>query len=127
MTTPAGPARRRRGRERAGRRAEAVAALLLRLKGFTVVSRRFSCHLGEIDLIARRGRLVVFVEVKRRDAAGAALEAVGVGQQRRIARAAALFLQRRPRLAQHELRFDVVAVTPWRWPLHLPDAWRPPL
>ena len=115
----------RRDRELAGRRAEAIAALLLRLKGFAILARRFSSPLGEVDLIARRGGLLVFVEVKRRDSAGDALEAVGRRQQERITRAAALFLQRRPRLAGLARRFDVVAVTPWRLPLHLPDAWRP--
>ena len=125
MSAAAKRASARRGRELAGRRAETAAALLLRLKGFAILARRFSSPLGEIDLVARRGGLLVFVEVKRRDSAGDALEAVGFRQRERIARAATLFLQRQPQLAGLARRFDVVAVTPWRLPLHLPDAWRP--
>ena len=121
----AGQQRRRRERELVGRRAETAAALLLRLKGFAILARRFSSPLGEIDLVVRRGQLLVFVEVKRWASAGDALGAVGFRQRERIARAAALFLQRRPQLAGLARRFDVVAVTPWRLPLHLPDAWRP--
>ena len=110
--------------ERAGRRAERVTALLLRLKGFRIVARRFTCPVGEIDLIARRGELLLFVEVKHRSEAGEALEALGRHQQQRITRAALLFLQRRPQLARLAHRFDIIAVVPWRWPLHLHDVWR---
>ncbi len=115
----------RQGRERAGRRAEAADGLLLRLKGFRILARRYASPVGEIDLVARRGRLLLFVEVKRRALAGAALESVQRRQQERIVRAAGHFLQRQPRLAGLEQRFDVVAVAPWRWPVHLRDVWRP--
>lgn len=90
------------------------------------MARRFACPLGEIDLVARRRGLLVFVEVKRRDTAGLALEALGRRQQERIARAAAIFLQRQQAgAASLACRFDVVAIVPWRWPLHLRDVWRP--
>lgn len=108
-----------------GHAAEAVAVWLLRLKGFTILARRYRTPVGEIDIVARRGDLVVFVEVKRRGAADTALEAV-VGRQRvRIARAAGAFLKHRPGLATLACRFDVIACAPWRLPHHLPDAWRP--
>jgi putative endonuclease len=110
--------------ERAGRRAELVAAWWLRLKGFHIIARRYATPVGEIDLIARRGKLLVFVEVKRRRDAALAAEAVLPRQRQRIIRAAELFLQRRPQLLG-ECRFDLIAVSPWRWPTHLPDAWRP--
>ena len=116
---------RRRAAERRGRWAEAAAAAFLRLKGYRILARRFKTPVGEIDLVARRGRLLLFVEVKRRALAGAALESVQRRQQERIARAAGHFLQRQPRLAGLEQRFDVIAVAPWRWPLHLRDVWRP--
>jgi putative endonuclease len=116
----------RRGRERAGRLAEGVAAWLLRLKGYRILARRYATPLGEIDLVARRGDLVLFVEVKRRAHAGIALEALLPRQQRRIARAAALFLQQRPRHAACAVRFDLVAVSPWRLPCHVTDVWREP-
>ena len=117
--------RKRAGRERAGRMAELIAAAWLRLKGYGILGRRVATPLGEIDLIARRGNLVVFVEVKRRASLGAALEAVQPRQQLRIARAAELWLQRRPSARGGGCRFDVVAVIPWRLPVHRLDVWRP--
>jgi putative endonuclease len=114
----------RKRREADGRRAETVAALYLRLKGFRILARRWRIHAGEIDLIARRGGVVAFVEVKARaDLAGAA-ESLGARQRRRIARAAAAFLQKRPDLQGLDQRFDVVLVAPWRLPHHISDAWR---
>jgi putative endonuclease len=107
-----------------GRLAELAAALLLRLKGFEILSRRFATAVGEIDIVARRGDLLVFVEVKRRPTVIAALDAVTPRQRLRVARAASLFLKARPAMRRHRCRFDVVAVTPRRWPRHLPDAWR---
>ncbi len=107
-----------------GRLAELAATLLLRLKGFEILSRRFATPVGEIDIVARRGDLLVFVEVKRRPTVVAALDAVTPRQQERVARAAGLFLRSRPAMREHRCRFDVVAIVPRRWPRHLPDAWR---
>jgi putative endonuclease len=107
----------RQGRERAGRFAETVAAWLLRL-------RRYATPLGEIDLVARRGDLLIFVEVKQRPRAAEALASLLPRQQARIARAAAAYLQRRPGLACCAVRFDLVAVAPWRLPRHVQDIWR---
>ena len=114
----------RQQRERAGRLAEAVAAWLLRLHGYRILARRYVTPVGEIDLVARRGDLVVFVEVKQRRSSDAALTALLPAQQSRIARAAGAFLQRRPQLASCALRFDLVAITPWRVPRHVQDVWR---
>jgi len=107
-----------------GQRAEALAAWWLRLKGYRIVGRQFRVPAGEIDLIARRGRVLALIEVKARGDLTAASEAIGAQQRARIARAAEAFLQRQPRLAGLDLRFDVVLVTPGRLPRHLPDAWR---
>lgn len=107
-----------------GRRAESLAAWWLRLKGYRIVARDFRVPVGEVDLIARRGAVLAVVEVKARDSLHAAGEAVAPRQRRRIARAAAAFVQRRPELAPLDLRFDVVLVAPRRLPRHLADAWR---
>jgi putative endonuclease len=114
----------RRRREAAGRTAEAVCAALLRLKGFRILARRFRTPVGEIDIVARRGRVVAFIEVKARADLVTAGESVGLRQRRRIARAAQAFLQKRPELQHLDLRFDVVLLAPWRLPLHISDAWR---
>lgn len=94
----------------------------LRLRGFRILARRYATPVGEIDLVARRGGLTVFVEVKRRSAYGDALEAILPRQQRRIAQAAELWLRRYP---SPSCRFDAVAVSPWRLPVHVTDIWRP--
>jgi putative endonuclease len=114
----------RGAREAWGRWAESLAAWSLRLRGYRIVARRFRTPLGEIDLIAQRGRLLAFVEVKARTDLEQALVALSSRQRQRTARAAELFLLRRPDLAGHTLRFDLVAVRPWRMPRHLVDAWR---
>lgn len=114
----------RTGREAWGRWAETIAAWSLRLRGYRVVARRYRTPLGEIDLIARRGRLLAFVEVKARADLDQALEALGPRQRERTARAAELFLLHHPRHAACTLRFDLIAVRPWHAPRHLVDAWR---
>src|SRR5579883_993109 len=101
---------RRRAAYRRGHNGEALAALRLRLVGYRILARRYRTKVGEIDLIARRGGVLAFVEVKRRANAADALEAVSLRSQARIRRAAELFLQRNPELAALALRFDVMVV-----------------
>jgi putative endonuclease len=105
-----------------GLSAESRAALWLRFKGYRILARRLATPVGEIDLVARRGRVLAFVEVKARASVEEALFAIGRRQQQRIVRAAGAFLARRPALAGCDLRFDVIAVAPRRWPRHLPGA-----
>ena len=110
---------------RRGRRADWMAAWGLRLRGYRVLAHGFRCAAGEIDLIARRGDVVVFVEVKARADLGLAADSISQHQRARISRAAALFMAGRADLSGLDCRFDAVLVMPWRWPLHLRDAWRP--
>lgn len=117
---PAAPERVRAFRLGLG--AESRAAWLLRLKGWTIVARRFADGPGEVDLIARRGRTLAFVEVKARADLAAAADAVTPHQQRRIRRGAEAFLARRPAYAGYVVTFDVVLVAPRRWPRHIPNA-----
>ncbi|MDA8231166.1 MAG: YraN family protein [Magnetospirillum sp.] len=119
------------GRLRARRHglwAETLAVAWLRFKGYGMVARRLAAGrgtgAGEVDIVARRGGVLAFVEVKFRPTLAQAAEAVGAPQRRRIARSAALFLARRPDLAGLAVRFDAILVAPWRLPRHLPDAWR---
>ncbi|PYE87439.1 YraN family protein [Phyllobacterium leguminum] len=105
-----------------GHSAERLASLALMLKGFRIVQRRYKTRLGEIDLIARRGDLILIVEVKARSSLEAAMEAVNHTAMRRIEAAADLWLARQPDRTRLSLRFDLVAVLPWRWPLHVPAA-----
>lgn len=109
---------------RRGHRGEWMAALALRAKGFRIIARRYRTPLGEIDLIARRGDLVAIVEVKVRPTLIEAMDAVGRMSQHRIEGAADLWLGRQRDHARLSMRFDLVAVLPWRWPVHVPDAFR---
>jgi putative endonuclease len=120
-----GDATRGRAAHASGLRAEALAALLLQLKGYRILARRMKTRAGEIDLVARRGRCLVFVEVKARGDMLAAADALLMRQRARLARAAELFVSTRPAFADHDMRFDVVLIAPRSWPRHLPDAWRP--
>ena len=110
--------------ERAGRTAETLTAIYLRLKGYRILARRYVTPLGEIDLVARKGRTVVFVEVKRRRSVIDALVALTPRQQLRIGRAARMWTRNYPSYALSEFRFDVVAMGAWRWPAHRRDVWR---
>lgn len=114
----------RQGRERTGRRAESAAALWLQLKGYRIRDRRVRTRAGEIDLIASKGRMLVFIEVKSRKTFEAALEAVTPETRARVERAAALWVAGRRALRDWLWRFDIVLLAPGRLPRHLLDAWR---
>ena len=115
----------KRAAERRGRRAEWIAAWTLRLKGYRIIARGYRRPVGEIDLIARRGRRLSFIEVKARRNSEEALAAIRPKQRQRIARTAAAFLQQRPDLADFDISFDVLLVAPGRAPRHLRNSWRP--
>jgi len=114
--------------EQHGRWAETLCVWSLRLRGWRILARRLAGRrgfgIGEIDIVAQRGRVIAFIEVKARAQADAAAEAVTPAQQARIARAAALFIARRAAAQACDVRFDVMIVT-GLIPIHLPDAWRP--
>lgn len=111
--------------ERRGRRGESLAAIALRLKGYSILARRVRTPMGEVDLIARRARILAFVEVKARPSLDAALNAVPEGAWRRIAAAAESWAAPRAWLGDHDWRYDLVAIVPRRWPCHIRDVWRP--
>lgn len=115
----------RQRRYRLGLRAESLAALRLRTAGYRILARRTRTPVGEIDLIARRGRLVAFVEVKARRSQGEAAESLTPAQQKRIVRAAEYWLASHPALAGCDVRFDLLLVAGRSWPVHVKDAWRP--
>jgi putative endonuclease len=121
---PARPAPERQKAERRGRLAELLCRWHLRLRGWRIVASHWRCPSGEIDILARRGRVLAIIEVKARRDFAIAAESVLPRQRRRIARAASAFLTTRPDLAMLTLRFDVMLVAPPRPPRHLPGAWR---
>ena len=121
---PARPTPERQKAERRGRLAELLCRWHLRLRGWRIVASHWRCPSGEIDILARRGRVLAIIEVKARRDFAIAAESVLPRQRRRIARAASAFLLTRPDLALLTLRFDVMLVAPPRPLRHLPGAWR---
>jgi putative endonuclease len=115
-------------RHRRGQWAESLCVWRLRLAGWRILSRRFvtgrGSGAGEVDIVARRGKVVAMIEVKARGDLAAAAESIGARQQRRITRGAEAFLARHPHLGALQIRFDAMLVLPWRMPRHIPDAWR---
>jgi putative endonuclease len=107
---------------RTGLSAESRAAALLLAKGYRIVARRFRSPVGEVDIVARRGRVLVFVEVKARARLDDAAWSVLPRQQRRIAAAAAAWLAQHPDDIESNIRFDVVLVAPGRLPRHIAAA-----
>jgi putative endonuclease len=116
--------KRRRSAHLFGIKAEQIAAMLLRLKGYTILDRRFVVSGGEIDLIAKRGGAIAFVEVKARADLETAAIAISATKERRIARAARVWLSRNPWAAGLTLRGDAIFVAPGRLPRHAPSAYR---
>ena len=107
---------------RSGVFAETLVATLLRLKGHTIVARRYKTPVGEIDLVALKSRRLAFVEVKRRKSAEDAAWTLPAKQRRRIVRAAQYWLAAHPDFSGHELAFDVVLTAPWGWPRYIANA-----
>ena len=108
--------------ERDGRRGETIAALWLILKGWSILGRRVRTPVGEVDLIARRGRIVAFVEVKaRRTAADSALS-LDHYRLRRVAAAAEALAHRFVR-PEDDVRIDALFITRGRLPRHVPNVW----
>jgi putative endonuclease len=118
---PASPERLRAWR--CGRAAETLCVWHLRLRGYRILARGYRVPVGEIDIVARRGRVVAAIEVKARDSAAAASEAIAPRQRRRVARAFEQFLAAHPQHAGLTLRFDVMLVARGGWPRHLSNAW----
>jgi putative endonuclease len=106
-----------------GRRAEVVAALWLMAKGYRILGFRLATPLGEIDVLAQRGGMLIVVEVKSRTSLEAALEAVTYEQRARLRRAGAHIAAHRAGLRDAVVRLDLIALAPGRLPRHVPDAW----
>jgi putative endonuclease len=95
----------------------------LQLKGWTILARRARTPVGEVDLVARRGRTLAFVEVKARATSAEAEHALDDFRLRRVAAASEALA---PRYAHpgDTLRIDAIFIVPRRWPRHVPDVWR---
>ena len=115
---------RRARAERRGRRGETLAAWYLRLSGWRVLASRARTPRGEVDLVARRGRVLCFVEVKWRARAQDLDSAIDAHRLRRVAASAQALV---PRFARDgdDIRIDVLLMAPRTWPRRIVNAWQP--
>jgi putative endonuclease len=117
-----GPRPERQVAFRTGISAESRAAVFLIAKGFRILARRWRSPVGEIDIVARRRALLVFVEVKARETLDDAAWSVTERQRARIIAAAEVWLARFPDGRVQDIRFDAMLVAPGRLPRHIPAA-----
>ncbi len=119
---PQGPRPERQIAFRLGLSAESRAAAFLIAKGFRILARRWRSRVGEIDIVARRRKLLVFIEVKARERLDDAAWSVTDRQRARITAAAEAWLATHPTPDILDMRFDAVLVAPGRLPRHIPAA-----
>jgi putative endonuclease len=113
----------RHAAEKRGRGAETLACWYLRLKGWRILARRARVLGGEVDIVARRGGTLAFIEVKARATEEAAALSLDDWRLRRVAMAAERLAPRYMR-ANDDVRIDAMFIVPGRWPRHLPDVWQ---
>jgi putative endonuclease len=109
-----------------GHVAEWIAAVFLILRGYRILARRHRTPFGEVDIIARRGRRLAFVEVKRRPTLREAAWSFTPTQGERIGRAAEHFMRAHPRYRGHEMGMDLILIGRHGWPDYLPNTFHAP-
>ena len=114
--------RDRRQAEAVGRRGERLAGWWLRLKGWSILDRRVRTPAGEVDIVARRGKLIAFVEVKTRATAAELDYAIDERRLARVAAAAEVLMERYARPGD-DIRVDVILMAPGTRPRHIENAW----
>lgn len=110
-------------RNKKGQWGEWYALLYLRMTGWRIIEHNWRCRGGEIDIIARRGRLLAVIEVKNHAFYDDAQGAVSHRQQRRIIHATRVFLAFHHHYASHDIRFDVILLRQWWRLIHIKNAW----
>jgi putative endonuclease len=105
--------------EQKGYLGEFIAVYLLRFKGYRILARRYKTVCGEIDIVAQKNDVIVFIEVKYRKNINKCYDAITAKQLRRIQRASGIFMNRRKNLGQNFIRYDVILVANWKLPVHV--------
>jgi len=113
---------KRKRAQRWGHMSEWIAAASLIFKGYRIMKIRHKTKVGEVDIIARKKNLIVMVEVKARSTIEQAFDAVTVTSQRRIENAGDLWLVTQKNAHLLSVRYDIIAVRPWKWPTHYENA-----
>ncbi len=115
---------------KSGLRAEKIAALFLRLKGYRILAERYHNPKGEIDILAVRGKILAVVEVKARKNILDCHYSITTLKQKKILNALEWLMASNSKIAglvtkgSHIIRFDAIFIIPKKLPKHLPDAWR---
>lgn len=117
-----GRTKRQRKAHQFGVQAERLAAGYLRAKGYRILSTRYRARVGEIDIVARSGATIVFIEVKRRKALDEALNSLQPRQQARIVRAAEHWLAENDLPLNTDCRFDMMVFSAYLVPHHIKNA-----
>ena len=108
---------------RRGIRAEIIAGLYLTLTGWRVLAWRWKCPLGEIDLVAKNGKVITFIEVKARQNEQSALDSITAHQWSRISNAADIFMSQQRQYADCSWRIDAIIIVPRQWPKRFKNMW----
>lgn len=103
--------------------AESIAIFLLTLKFYRIIEKRYKTKMGEIDIIAIKGKTIIFIEVKKRSNNSELFESITPKQQGRIYNAAEIFLKRNGSYSEHKKRFDAIFITSNLFPTHIKNAW----
>lgn len=106
-----------------GLMAESLASVFLRLKGYRILAHRHKTPVGEVDIIARKGKIICAIEVKVRPNLSAALSAISPNSTQRIRRSMQWWLKNNPQFGQNfDIRFDLVAIAPYHGIRHIKNA-----
>lgn len=106
-----------------GKKGEFIALFFLRLKGYKCLAKNYKTPVGEIDLVMRKKKTLVFVEVKTRPSLDEALESLRHAQKQRILRTSLWFMKEFKTYANYDIRFDFIGIAPSSWPKHIQNAW----
>lgn len=98
---------------------EFLAGIILRCKGFSIIARRYKTRCGEIDIVAKKGNLLVFAEVKARKSGEKCFVAITAKQMQRVQNASKIFISQHPQYAGFFCRYDVILAADWEIPLHV--------
>lgn len=101
--------------------AEMIAKIYLQIQFYKIIAMRYRNNFGEIDIIAKIDKTIVFVEVKARKKDQ--YEILTVNQRKRIKNAASMFIAHNSKYQNYDLRFDLIMIKPYCWPTHLKNAW----
>lgn len=113
---------KRKRAERRGHLSEWIAALYLTFKGYRILAMRHKTKLGEVDIIAKKGDLIAMVEVKARRSVEEAFDSVTASAKKRIEAAGDLWLAKQKNAHLLSVRYDIIAIRPWKWPDHYENA-----